>query len=201
MAKDYSEIYRNQLSSAIIRSQKLNFLNPIVVKPYPKISNKKLENLKELIYKEILPILWQYVGDQYKGTSCIDLSINLFAWLQAGGYEADIVYGEVEINGINEFDVELNNLIDEYHNNISEGVQNIHAWVTVGDDLIIDMALPDRISKYYGVPNLPPIFIDRAGEMLTQYRSKYKPMLIGTDFIAKTNSIDPREVVNKIVKL
>ncbi|WP_111858708.1 hypothetical protein [Acinetobacter sp. CFCC 10889] len=201
MAENYSESYRQQLSNALISSKKLNYLNQIIIKPYPKISNKKLENLQNIIYQKILPILWQSVGDKYKGTSCIDLSINLFIWLQALGYESDIVYGEVEINGVNEFDVSIEELFYEYNNRVAEGIQNIHAWVTIGDDIIIDMALPDRILKFYGVLDLPPIFINRAGEMSRQFRSKYKPMLVGTDFIAKTNSIDPREAIQDLKSL
>lgn len=198
MNKKYSSIYRIKSIESLERSKKLDFKNIASIKPYQKISNKKIDELAFLLNERILPILISQFGDSYRGASCINFSAAIYAWLNALEIDAEIVFGEVEIAGTDEFDVTLENLIYEYKNNIREGVQNIHAWVTIGDDIIIDACLPDRIFKYYQVPNLPNIFVTRAYIMAETWKSKYKPMLIGSDFINKTNNFNPIDAVIQV---
>ncbi|NWK74623.1 hypothetical protein HYG93_10065 [Acinetobacter sp. SwsAc6] len=198
MNKKYSTTYRIKTIEALEQSKKLDFENIIPIKPYSKISNKKLEELSFLLNERILPILISQFGNNYRGASCINFSAALYAWLNALNCDAEIVFGEVEIFHTDEFDVTLENLTHEYKNNIRSGVQNVHAWVTIGDDIIIDACLPDRIFKYYKVPQLPNIFVTRAYIMAERWKSKYKPMLIGSDFINKTNNFNPIDAIPQI---
>jgi hypothetical protein len=66
------------------------------------------------------------------------------------------------------------------------------------DDTIVDAALPPRLVKYYGAPAHfdDMIFIGRASEFSVKYRLHYQPIVVGTEFFAKTNPPDPMELLN-----
>ena len=94
----------------------------------------------------------------YWGNSCQTLATHFFGFLNSRGIPADIVIGNVIINGTDEFETTLEYLQKEV--SVSEPLtehQTVHAWVSLGDDTIIDAALPPRLVKHY---NAPPQFND-----------------------------------------
>ena len=72
--------------------------------------------------------------------------------LTINGFDADIVIGEVDVMGNFEYEATLENIRKDYLNPDLNNPQPIHAWVTVGDDVIIDAGLSARLVKYYKMP-------------------------------------------------
>lgn len=189
---NFSDIYRQQLAAAISESERLGFTRPPLISPDERISNDLLRDVSQLIndlsgyFDHILPGYW--------GNSCQTLSTNIFAHLNARGVPANIVLGNVMVNGTDEFEATLQELQAEVRaTQPLQGAQNVHAWVSLGDDTIIDAALPPRLVRHYRAPPEfeDMIFIGRGEEMLLRYRCQYVPLLVGTEFFAKTNPPDP----------
>lgn len=160
-----------------------------------------MSRLKELVWKNWVPLQYQ-VLPTYWGNSCQTLSTNLYAWLVSKEIDADIVYGEVCVNTTLEFETTLDGLRQEYARTNHEGSQVLHAWVTIGDDIVLDPGLPHRLIKNYLYPEslLPSVLIGRAGQLTPEYFPvQHIPMLVGTDFLAKTNSVDPRELAQLLI--
>lgn len=196
-----SETYRQRIEAAICEGKALGFPNPTTINPRKPVPDDQISILKKLIWNDWVPL--QYgVLPSYWGNSCQTLSTNLYAWLVFKGIDADIVYGEVNVNTTLEFDTTLDGLRREYNSTNHEGSQELHAWVTIGDDIVLDPGLPDRLIKNYLYPKsmLPPVIIGRAGQLTPDYFPvQHIPMLVGTDFLAKTNSADPRELVEAMI--
>ena len=151
-----------------------------------------LESLQGFIFENLYPHLYRILPT-YWGNSCQILSAHIFSCLKSMGINCDIVVGEVEINGTPECDVTLENLQQEY---LCEkpplGGQLIHAWVSLGGDSIIDAGLPDRIIKNYRFPEkkMPPIMVGRASDLSKKFRTRHQPLLVGAEYISKTNQIN-----------
>ena len=196
---DYSNLYREQLSTAILESANLGFLRPALVTPDKHVTGDVLGSVSELVDRisgfldQVLPGYW--------GNSCQTLSSNLFAYLNAVGIPANIVLGNVLVNGTDEFQATLEGLRQEFNETVPlRGDQHLHAWICLGDDTVVDAALPPRLAKHY---NAPPgfddlIFVGRADEMVARYRVQYIPLLVGTEFFAKTNPPDPMDLLNRL---
>ncbi len=139
----------------------------------------------------------------YWGNSCQTLSTNIFAQLNNAGIPADIVLGNVIINGTDEFETTLERLQAEVRATVPHyGAQRVHAWVSLGGDTIVDAALPPRLVKHYNAPEHfnDTIFIGRAAEMLARFKLQYQPILVGTEFFAKTNPPDPMDLLSELTK-
>lgn len=196
---DYSESYREQLSTAIMESKKLGFTRDPLISEQTSVSDDTLDIARDVI-NGISGFL-DYVLPGYWGNSCQSLSTNIFAHLNHQGIEANIILGNVIINGTDEFEATLESLRAEVHTvEPLAGHQAVHAWVSLGDDTIIDAALPPRLVKLY---NAPPdfndmILIGRASEMSARFKLRYQPILVGTEFFAKTNPPDPMDLLNDL---
>ena len=61
--------------------------------------------------------------------------------------------------------------------------------VSLGDDTIVDAALPPRLVWHYRAPPhfQDMIFIGRASQFFSDYKVQYEPILVGSKFFAKTN--------------
>lgn len=119
--------------------------------------------------------------------------------MNASGIKADIVTGEINIGGINAFDATLDLVKDEVASSeLLDGPQSIHAWISLGDDTIIDAALPARLAMHFSAPSHfeDMIFIGRAGEFAAKYEVRYVPIIVGTEFFAKTNPPDPMDLLD-----
>lgn len=106
--------------------------------------------------------------------------------------------GNVIINGTDEFETTVELVRSEVSGDRpASGPQSIHAWISVGDDTIIDAALAPRLAKYYGAPAQynDRILIGRADELSKKERLRYQPMVIGSEFFAKTNPPDPMAIL------
>lgn len=201
MKLNYSDSYRAQLRSAIHESKKLGFVRPAIISPDKAVAVESLERANDVVNRvshlldRLLPGYW--------GNHCQTLASHIFAHLNARGIPANIVLGNVIINGTDEFETTLESLQDEYRAaDRPQGVQNIHAWVSLGDDTIIDAALPPRLVKVYEAPAQleDVIFIGRASEFSERFKVNYQPLLVGSEFFAKTNPPDPMELLN-VVKM
>lgn len=194
-----SDLYREQLATAILESQKLGFIRPPLISPKVHVYDDTLKVVSQLLshlsgyFDRVLPAYW--------GNSCQTLSSNIFAHLNARGIPANIVLGNVIVNGTDEFDTTLESLQEEVRATENQhGEQHVHAWISLGDDTVVDAALPPRLAKLY---NAPPqfedmIFIGRGAEMEARYRCQYIPLLVGTEFFVKTNPPDPMELLKSL---
>lgn len=189
---NYSDLYRQQLATAISESEQLGFTRPPLISPDLKISEDLIDEVLQIVnqvsghFNHILPGYW--------GNSCQTLSSYIFAHLNVLGIPANIVLGNVLVNGTDEFEATLEELQSEVRaTEPPKGAQNVHAWVSLGDDTIIDAALPPRLVRYYKAPPQfdDMIFIGRVENMALQYKCQYVPLLVGTEFFAKTNPPDP----------
>jgi hypothetical protein len=146
---DYSTQYRSLFSHALVESRNLGFSREVRVSEKSTIGNDVLKRISVLLGRfsghpdTICPRYW--------GNSWQTLSTNIFAYLNAEGIPADIVIGNVIINGTDEFDTTPELIrVEVSSDRPVSGPQSIHAWVSVGDDTIVDAALPPRLAQYYG---------------------------------------------------
>lgn len=193
---DYSSKYRSLFAEALRESTKLGFTRDPLISERTPVSNDVLRIVSDLLgdFSEFLG----HVCPGYWGNSCQTLSTNIFAHLNAKGIAANIVIGNVIINGTDEFDATLDNIRGEvFTTEPLEGHQSVHAWVSLGDDTIIDAALPPRLVKNYGAPQHfdDMILIGRASEFSVRYTLRYQPIIVGTEFFAKTNPPDPMDLL------
>ena len=196
---DYSNSYREQLSIAISESKKLGFTRTPLISEQTAISDSALSITRDLVTKftEILDLILP----SYWGNSCQTLSANIFAHLNSQDIAANIIIGNVIINGTDEFETTLESLQAEVR--ATEpliGHQAVHAWVSLGDDTIVDAALPPRLAKHYKAPSSfnDLILIGRASKMSSRYKLRYQPILVGTEFFAKTNPPDPMDLLDEL---
>lgn len=194
---NYSEVYRLKLEAAILEAKNLGLPNQPSITPRKHVNDEQLRYIYEYLLNEFCPFIYQRILPTYWGDKCQTLSSYLYAKIVTLGIDADIVIGEVEVNGTLEFDTTLEKIRNEYISNKHEGKQEIHAWVTLGDDTIIDAGLPDRIIRHYQFPEryMPPIIVGRANDIYQRFKARHEPLLVGADFISKTNSINVRSLI------
>jgi len=198
----YTDIYRGMLKDAIAESAKLGFKRPLIISPEAQIDDGVLRRTSQLL-GEFSGFLDRVVPD-YWGNSCQTLSTNIFAHLNNQGIAANIVLGNVIINGTDEFATTLDSLQQEVETiEHLQGAQKVHAWISLGGDTIVDAALPPRLVKHYKAPDHfnDMMFIGRAAEMVARYNIQYQPILIGTEFFARTNPPDPMDLLNAMQAL
>jgi len=193
---DYSSQYRSLFAEALRHSTELGFTRDPLISEKVPVSNDALRKVSDFFgyFSQIL----DHICPGYWGNSCQTLSTNIFAYLNAQGIVANIVIGNVIINGTDEFDTTLDNIRDEVlATEPLVGHQSIHAWVSLGDDTIIDAALPPRLVKNYGAPQYfnDKILIGRATEFSVQYKLRYQPLIVGTEFFGRTNPPDPMDLL------
>ncbi|MFZ3289080.1 MAG: hypothetical protein WA191_19845 [Telluria sp.] len=194
---NYSNEYRARFSQALMNSSTLGFTRDLLISEKNTIADDVLRKVSGLLGQFSAHL--SVICPGYWGNSCQTLSTNIFAYLNAQGIPADIVIGNVIINGTDEFDTTLELIRDEVLGSKPlDGPQSVHAWISLGDDTIVDAALPPRLVKYYGAPAHfdDMIFIGRASEFSVKYRLHYQPVVVGTEFFAKTNPPDPMELLN-----
>lgn len=189
--ENYSKKYLELLRTAQDESLALG-LPPSEAWINEMVEDDLLESLQVFIFENIYPHLYSILPT-YWGNSCQILSAHIFSCLKSMGINCDIVVGEVEVNGTLECDATLENLKQEF---LSEqplsGCQLIHTWVSLGGDSIIDAGLPDRVIKNYRFPEkfMPPIMVGRASDISKKFRVRHLPLLVGADYIVKTNQIN-----------
>lgn len=139
---------------------------------------------------ELLPFLADKHPHDYWGEQCINLTAQTFALLQALDVECEIVMGEVNINGTDEFDTTLSGLKDEFAKGISNDPLAIHVWIQLGNNFVIDPSICARLRKYY-MPTfpVPHIVTGFVSDLFNMLKLEYKPMLVGAKYITETCGI------------
>ncbi|MGK5011925.1 hypothetical protein [Janthinobacterium sp. MDB2-8] len=196
MVENYSPIYVKKLAEAIDQSSKLGFTRPPIIAAGAQIQDDVLRATSKLLGHLSATLALAVPG--YWGNSCQTLSTNIFAMLNTHGIDANIVLGNVIISTTDEFEVTLESLQAEVNSTVELGeVQQVHAWISLGGDTIVDAALPPRLARYYKAPQHfnDMMFIGRAGEFNVKYNIQYQPILVGTEFFARTNPPDPMELL------
>lgn len=202
MSLGYTDIYRSMLVKAIADSARLGFTRPVLISPEAQIDNTVLRATHELLNE--LSVFLNRILPGYWGNSCQTLSTHIFAHLNNQGIAANIVLGNVFVNGTNEFETTLKYLEEEVlATEHSQGEQKLHAWISLGGDTIVDAALPPRLARHYNAPDSfnDMMFIGHAAEMVARYKIEYQPILVGTEFFARTNPPDPMDLLNKLQTL
>lgn len=198
----YTQVYRGMLSKAIAESAKLGFTRPAIISPEAHIEDNVLRATSELL-GELSGFLDRVVPG-YWGNSCQTLSTNIFAHLNNQGIAANIVLGNVWVGATDEFETTLESLQEEVQaTEHLHSEQKVHAWISLGGDTIVDAALPPRLVRHYKAPEHfnDMMFIGRAAEMVARYNIKYQPILVGTEFFARTNPPDPMDLLNRLQSL
>lgn len=188
----YSDEYKRLFAHAVAAGVRLGFTRGQLVSTEETIETSKLAEVREALndFSNYLNLL----RPGYLGNSCQLLSSQIFAFLNAQGIPADIVMGNVRINGADEFEVTLDSLIEEY---VTEepltGDQSLHAWISIGDDTIIDAAMPPRLVKHHGFsPHIQDaILVSKASWAEERFDLRYQPIIVGAEYFAKTNPPDP----------
>ena len=164
---DYSSLYRKQLATAIVEASNLGFTRPSMINPGKPVPDEVLRATSELLGS--LSAAFDLILPGYWGNSCQTLSTNIFAHLNSRGIPADIVLGNVVVNGTDEFEATLEEMRQEVRaTKPLDGTQKVHAWICLGDDTVVDAALPPRLVKHYAAPSHfeDVIFIGRAAELI-----------------------------------
>ena len=199
MNTTWSDHYRKLTEEAIAEAERLGVKNRARISPHRRVSDEEVEAVRSAIFNGFDLTLEKMVPS-YWGVQCQNLATMIFAHLTLSGFDADIVIGEVDVMGNKEYDTTLEGIRKDYLSPDFNRPQNIHAWVSLGDDLIIDAGLSARLVKFYKMPKDrdPRIIIDRASWIAEGLHSKHQPLFIGTDFIAKTNAHDPLHLVGNL---
>ena len=195
----WSDNYRKHTSEAIALAERLSAPNRPRISPDRHVSDDEIDAVRDEILGGFLDFL-RKIYPTWWGTGCQNLASAIFAHLASRGFEADIVVGGVDIMGNNEYDATIEEVISDYESPDISKPQNIHAWVSLGDDVIIDAGLSARLVKYYRMPkdNDPGVVIERADWISKGWHSRHIPMFVGTDFITKTNTINPLNLLNDL---
>lgn len=190
--------YLQLLSNAISTSKDVfNFPNESLVNEHIRISDSNITQLRETLHCGWGGDFGDMFGP-YWGNQCQLLSSHIATFLNVVlGIPAEIIIGEVSINGALEYDTTLEGLKAEFFaEQPLEGSQTLHAWVSVGGDVIIDAALSDRLARHYKVHRgmLPDIMVGRASMFLNpglNFSACYQPIIYGSDFLGKTIGVGP----------
>ncbi|OLF38661.1 hypothetical protein BTW00_00515 [Psychrobacter sp. C 20.9] len=161
---------------------------------YKYQNESEIREIIKIVHGELFDVIEHiFMGHPYLGNMCLDLASIAFMFLSAKGYDVEMIYGNVNINNSpeDEFDTTPESLRYEYENRINQGEQDIHAWVGLGGNIIVDFGLPDRLKKNYLYPHDILSCVGDIGFYEERLKVKYKPMLVGTDFFKTTNSYDP----------
>lgn len=195
----YSSSYREQFATAVVDSRKLGFTRDVIISEQKRVADDLLRETNGIVAE--LSALFDVMLPGYWGNSCQTLATNIFAHLNANDIPANIVLGNVIINGTDEFEVTLESLQAEVGATTPlTGHQDVHAWVSLGDDTIVDAALPPRLVRHYGAPDNfdDVILIGRAGQFAAKLGLVYQPILVGTEFFARTNPPDPMDLLHEL---
>jgi len=187
--------YKEELSKAEKKSLELN-LSPRLSNNFP-ITDDFKSSLDGFCNEHLLGHLMGMFGQGYWGTQCLNIAPQLFVMLQHHNIPCELVYGEVNINGTDEFDTTLEGLIHELKSSSFDSPFAVHVWISVGDDIIIDPTVSSRIHRYYS-NDVPQNYIicGSSDSLKKEWMLDYKPMLVGAKYINVTCGI-PLEYVSE----
>ncbi|WP_199103893.1 hypothetical protein [Aquitalea sp. ASV11] len=193
--------YTDMLVEAFTTSKEVfAFPSPPAIDPTWKISDQDIAKLDYFINHDWALKMGAQM-DPYWGDQCQFLAGHIVSYLNMiHNIPAEIIIGEVSINGTLEYDANFEELKQEYFSETRmRGNQNLHAWVSIGGDVIIDAAIGHRLAKNYNVPlkKLPRVMVRRASGFIKSglnFSAKHLPMIYGSDFLEKTTLNGPSTV-------
>lgn len=197
MKKTPTQNYLEQLSAALARGPEFGLSRAPLITVAP-VSDETIEAAFRLLDKHsplIMTGMSEDVSDQ-----CVTLSARAFTSLNASGVPADIVIGTTYWNGQNVFPCDVESLKREALDPGDEGTRiKMHAWISLGGDTIIDMTLPQFLVLNRGAPEhfYGSIIASRV-ENIKDDGILYEPIIVGAEYIGKTNPPDPILALNHI---
>lgn len=147
--------------------------------------------------------LWRKSMPEYLGNQCMEVTTRLYGLLNSQDFKADIVIGSVRTEQTQFFNCDVPYLRDIATQPIDETTPiDLHAWITLGGDTVIDFALPSKLARNHGAP--PDLFnqgfcADATG-MAKHMKLFYEPMLVGSQYLALVNSADPHALLMQLLR-
>ncbi|WP_172622549.1 hypothetical protein [Vibrio rotiferianus] len=180
--------YIEYLKAAEKRAKKLEISPQLPIDTL--VPARDIKRYGELANNELLNSLLQRFGPFGWTDGCIPLGATAFTFFQKKGIPCELVFGEVVINGCNEYDTTVDGLIGEWEKGYSDDVMNIHVWLNVGKDLVVDPAIASRLNEHYD-NNFPAhqVIVGKPEQLEKKKRLKYIPMLTGAKFLERTCQI------------
>lgn len=184
--------YKNRLISAIKCSDENDIKTNSSLNLLRRIPDSDIKLINELIQGYLTENMSSGIPG-YWGDKCLDISANVYAFLRRWKIPCEIVFGDIELFGVRKYGTEVNELMIEHKSLKKEGKQHIHAWITLGDDLIIDGGLYDMtVSELNWTKNWNNrIIVTRAEDLSLSKGINYVPMFIGAGFLSTTNGFSP----------
>lgn len=154
------------------------------------VTEDELDRLHQVVHGAVRSELLN-VFPGYRGIICQSLGLFVMDRLVDAGFRAaDLVIGEVRIQGNCEYDTALKDLKRDWHAGpAGAGNQSLHVWVTIGDDVVVDAGIGARLARYYRAPEYfaDEVVVGRASELASGIHCVYEPMLFGRAFVERTN--------------
>ncbi len=177
-------MYSQELDVAIDRSRKIGMLSDRWTDLPAKIDKDELSKVNLILRRVIAPGLVESFGP-YLGDRCADTSANIFAFLRSIGISCDVVIGDVKIHGQSEYNTEFNYVVNEYKKTNQDGNLKLHIWVSMGGDSVIDFSIMDRLRRKGH--EIGDRLVVASNRDLGEVGLEYIPMLVGADYLMKTN--------------
>ena len=188
---NYTKVYLQLLRESIDRAPEFGITRPCMINT-DKVRDDNFERANYLIQREWPKITNSISG--YLGNRCVALASIVFALLVSHGFKADIVIGTVHHRGERVFPCTVETLLKEVRSpgGVDDAVA-MHAWVTLGGDTIIDGGMLSRLVRTGEAPERfdRQYFWTRAGLLSQKSDMQYHPLVVGSQFIALINEIDP----------
>lgn len=183
-----SGLYRSKLVKARDCANANNIRNNSNLNLIETVCDVDLQAVKSLIQSFLTEDMSRSIIG-YWGDRCIDISANIYVFLRKHGIPCEIIFGDIEIDEVRKYGVKVEPLIEEHRKEKREGAQIIHAWITIGDDIIIDGSLFDMTVSDLNWPMNwnSRIVVTRASEIYLMKQIQYIPMFLGAGFLSSTN--------------
>lgn len=147
---------------------------------------------------------WRGSMPSYLGNQCMEVTTRLYGLLNSVGIAADIVIGSVSTEQTRFFGCDVAYLRDLASQAVDEAAPiDLHAWITLGGDSVIDFALPSKLARSHGAPShlMDEGFCADATGMAKHMELYYEPMLVGSQYLALVNSVDPHELLLQLLSM
>jgi len=115
--------------------------------------------------------------------ACLYIHSHLKEAFAQHGYKSELVFGDVLVNGQPHMGCDLSMLKEQLNCGISTTSQKVHCWLLLESGLFFDASLFRDITN--GVYAAELYGFGKTG--LDGFSFEYQPILLGADFITKTN--------------
>lgn len=164
--------------------------------PCPKLVKKAYDFVYDQYH------LWRTSMPEYLGNQCMEVTTRLYCLLHSVGITSDIVIGSVSIEQDKFYRCDVPYLRALATQSVDETAPiDLHAWITLGGDSVIDFALPSKLARNHGGPSylMNEGFCADGTGMAKHMRLCYEPMLVGSQYLALVNSADPHDALRQLL--